>query len=364
MAKRREGPWFARRTPNDPNSKFYAYWYDSDARQRRGLSLDTKDPEEARARFGAFLIQGASLMETPSERAAQVTVDAVLNAYMRDHVEPNVIDKAGCRYFEAQLLSYFGGIAVADIGVPECRGYDAFQRKRGLGDGAIRRQISHLQAAVNHAKKWRLLPTGVDPVFEKPKPSEPKGQWFFLDELERLRAAASEEVRDFIDITYFTAARRATVVDLTLRQIDREAARIKLNPAGRKVTRKRRPVVPIDPAMVPALTRRCEIALADPDAALFPGTPKVWYDRFVGAAEAAGLRELEERGTRPAGNCGVHTLRHSRATHLLQKGVSPWAVSSLLGDTLSTVVRTYGHHCPDHLQEILSAPDSTPASAV
>ena len=43
-----------------------------------------------------------------------------------------------------------------------------------------------------------------------------------------------------------------------------------------------------------------------------------------------------------------HILRHSRATHLLQDGVSIYEVAKLLGDTIATVERVYGHHAPDH----------------
>jgi integrase len=43
-----------------------------------------------------------------------------------------------------------------------------------------------------------------------------------------------------------------------------------------------------------------------------------------------------------------HTLRHSRATHLLQAGVPTWDVAGLLGDTVATVERVYGHHSPDY----------------
>ena len=57
---------------------------------------------------------------------------------------------------------------------------------------------------------------------------------------------------------------------------------------------------------------------------------------------------------RPAGRLTPHVLRHTRATHLLQKGVAPYAVASLLGDTVATVLRVYGHHCPNYLAEAIA----------
>ena len=62
---------------------------------------------------------------------------------------------------------------------------------------------------------------------------------------------------------------------------------------------------------------------------------------------------LPARDGRPAGRLTPHVLRHTRATHLLQKGVDPYAVAALLGDNLSTVLRVYGHHCPGYLEEAI-----------
>ena len=44
-----------------------------------------------------------------------------------------------------------------------------------------------------------------------------------------------------------------------------------------------------------------------------------------------------------------HLLRHSRATHMLMDGDSPYKVAKLLGDTLATVERVYGHSDPEFL---------------
>ncbi len=42
-------------------------------------------------------------------------------------------------------------------------------------------------------------------------------------------------------------------------------------------------------------------------------------------------------------------MRHSRATHLLQAGVDIYTVARLLGDSVTTVERVYGHHSADHM---------------
>lgn len=343
--QKREGKWLGKR-----GAKFYAFWYDAEARQRRGVSLGTEDPEEAQRRLGALLVHGQDLLKSPKERAASVTVDAILEAYQRQHIEKTNVHPENGRVLMANLLGFFAGADPASIGVPECRGYADYRAEMGRAPGTIRREVAHLQAAMNFARKWRLLPAGADPVVELPRGGEPRGVWLLHDEMKRLRETADEPVRDFIDFLYYTGARRRTVTSLTAPQVDLDGFLIRLNPSGRKRTTKRRPTVPIDVNLRPALHRRLSAAGADRDRLLFPGHDKHWYRMFVSTLERAGLRELPERGARPAGACVIHTLRHTRATHLLQAGKDPWQVAGLLGDTLATIEKTYGHHCPNHLR--------------
>lgn len=42
-----------------------------------------------------------------------------------------------------------------------------------------------------------------------------------------------------------------------------------------------------------------------------------------------------------------HTLRHTRATWLMQAGVDLWQAAGSLGMSVRTMERVYGHHHPD-----------------
>lgn len=75
----------------------------------------------------------------------------------------------------------------------------------------------------------------------------------------------------------------------------------------------------------------------------------LFYD-FEKTCEKAGILTVEQRDGRPAGKITPHVLRHSRATHMLEDGVSIFAVANLLGDTVTTVQRVYGHICMSSLE--------------
>jgi hypothetical protein len=51
-----------------------------------------------------------------------------------------------------------------------------------------------------------------------------------------------------------------------------------------------------------------------------------------------------------AGNVTSHTLRHTAATWLIQRGVPVWEAAGFLGMSPEVLQETYGHHHPDHLR--------------
>lgn len=337
--KRRNTPWLDTR-----NGVYYACWYDPAARRSRRFSLSTEDADEARRRFADFLVPG----EASGGKA--VTVRSVLAAYLTDHVDKNTADPGRIHNAADQLLNFFGDTPLTEVDIPLCRKYASERRSgrlpdlratrntRGGSDGTIRRELSTLGAAARHALKWRLIPAADMPSIEAPPAAPPRERWLTPEELRRLRdAAESQDVRDYIDLLYYTASRRRAIESLTWFQVDIERRRIQLIPPGQRQTKKRRPIVPMDLALVPLFERRRRETSSENVIDL--SSPAY---RFAKAAKAAGLTDVSP-----------HVLRHTRATHLLQAGKPIYAVAKLLGDTVATVERTYGHHCPDYLNDVL-----------
>jgi len=69
---------------------------------------------------------------------------------------------------------------------------------------------------------------------------------------------------------------------------------------------------------------------------------------FSRAVKLAGLSD-------EAGRIVPHTLRHTAATWLMQRGVSIWQAAGYLGMSAETLDRVYGHHSPDHLKGAANA---------
>ena len=103
---------------------------------------------------------------------------------------------------------------------------------------------------------------------------------------------------------------------------------------GLRRSKKRRAPVPISDRLLPLLERAKREALGQ-FVLDHPGDIRKTFNTWrhaVGYAWAS-----------------PHVMRHTAATLMLRAGVSLWNVAGVLGDTVETVTRTYGHHDPEYL---------------
>jgi integrase len=64
------------------------------------------------------------------------------------------------------------------------------------------------------------------------------------------------------------------------------------------------------------------------------------------------------------GRVTPHTLRHTAATWLMQRGVPIWQAAGYLGMSADVLERTYGHHHPDYMRGAAEAITSKQAQNV
>ncbi len=280
----------------------------------------------------------------------ELLVKDALKSYWEEHVAIKAVAKSRIDYAIGPLLKHLSANDLSAIDIRACREYQKKRAAEGVKDSTIRYELGILKAAANHCVKWRYLDARAMPIIEMPAGSPEKRMWLFKDELQRLAAAAEGRCLWFILLAYYTAGRKESIETLERRQIDLEARRINLSKRGAPKTKKRKPIVPIDPLIYDRLVEY----LASHNSPWALGTPNDIRYEFDKAAERAGLNVLEEKGMRDGGRLTPHILRHTRATHLLQDGKSPFAVANLLGDNLQTVLRVYGHACPDFLAEAIA----------
>lgn len=343
-------PWVSTRD-GDEGGILYLYWYDKDAKRTKRISLRTTDSVIAQHRYVAYLKEGLAGPKPESDTG--LTVSEALDAYFREHVMMNCTDYKRQQNSINHLKAYFGEDPVRELSARKSRTYAearrsglvcGSKRKRNGGaatDATIRRELNCLNAAIQHAVKEKVLPPADAPVLDLPKEAKIEGEetlWFTKEEIAVLLATADPDLRDFIILAYWTAARRKSIERLTVQQVKLSQNRVFLLPPGEKQTTKRRPVVPIFPDMREVLERR----IAGRTSGYLFDPPIDFYKPFRTLCEALGFEN----------KYNPHMLRHSRATHLLHDGKPIFAVAKLLGDTVATVERVYGHSHNEFLEDL------------
>ncbi len=355
---RRTIPWLKVR-----DGTYYVYWYAETEHRTKRISLATQDSVEAQSRYAAFLSGGHEIFG-PRRDDRRLGVTAALDQYLLEHVALKVVARARVEGMVRLLKQWFKDTPLDEVDIPACRAYAAARRDgillapmrasdgggRGgkpVSDSTARKELAVLRAAAGHAARWRRIgPTAKPPTpmpsIELPSGGAPRIVFLSRPELARVIDAAEGRLKDFIQVLYFTAARRRSVERLTRFQIDLRAGTINLTSPtesdNERRSKKRRPVVPIDSKIRPIIERRYAESQAANVEWLW-GDNREMYQTFRAHMIALGL----------ADKSFPHVLRHSRASHLMQAGVPIFHVAKLLGDTVSTVDRVYGHLAPADL---------------
>ena len=326
----------------------YEIRWNDDGRSRR-KSTGSSVRSEAEKVLGKHLLDQATPAVEPSN------IKAVLDAYMAEHVIPKVVCKERQEYCIDALVRGFGHLSVDQLTPDVVMAYKR-NRKAGkvnghsVGDSTIRRELNCLIAAINHAVRYRRIKQSDVPHIDLPVSAPPKDLWLNEEELCWLVASAASfnagrlsRIYRFTVLATETAARKNSILTLRWSQVDLPAGLINYQNDGEQRTKKRRVAVPMSELLksmlLTAWTERTqnEWVLDNPHS-------------IQSNFDALKLRAYKDTGNRLFRDITPHTLRHTWATQAARANVPMFEIAGVLGDTLTTVMRVYAHHCPDHLR--------------
>ncbi len=305
-------------------------------------------------------------------RASEYLIADCLAEYLEEH-GPEVSSKMTLGICVNNLLDWWGTNAVADITKATCQSYSRYRRGQGRKDDTIRRELGVLCAALGHS-----VATGravQQPKVWMPPAGAPKDKWLRRDEAARLLWAARKEKSTrhylplFILLGLYTAARKEAILTLRWSQIDLENGLIDFNQPGRTKTNKGRSRIPIPRRMMTFLKLARKRGSDLGPVLHINGKPIGNIKKsFNNAAIRAGLSVpmLDENGNplfdikgkpRIKNAISPHTLRHTCATWMAQRGTDIWKVAGYLGQSVARTTERYAHHHPDHLRQAADALD-------
>lgn len=221
-------------------------------------------------------------------------------------------------------------------------------KERLILKGYAPKTINHFLASVRQLFSWAEDMDYIDGHkmhrVKNVPPAEREAPWLSGEEVQRLLDACPEDFRDMVVAYLNTGARPGELRKLTWSDVDlnRGYIAIRGSKTSRTVKDPRVRYVPISPPLRRILKK---LGGGKPKDPVFrnpcgrPYTKDGIAQRFRRRADKAGLTDIS-----------TTTLRHTCASHLVQKGVSMEIVRQLLGHTDSRTTQIYAHLAPEHLK--------------
>ena len=263
----------------------------------------------------------------------------VLAAYGSE-VAPSKASARNMGYNISNLLKWWGEKRVSDISTKSCKEY--VKTKTGP---AATSDLKVLKAAVIY---WNIEygPLAAMPIFWRPEDNPPKERWLTVTEAARLLWSARryQHIRRMILLGLYTGSRPGVLLNLRWDQIDFAGGVMSRTPKGKvQDKRKRAPKVKLGSRILTHLRRWkrldgdeqyvCHFTSPNHPGARVVQDPHTAWRKIVTEADLRGVTR--------------HTLRHTRATWMMQAGVPIWEAAGFLGMSVKTLERVYGHHAPD-----------------
>lgn len=248
----------------------------------------------------------------------------------------------------SQLLQLLQLIPVQNLEPKHLQRYLLYCLKQGLQENTLHSRINALKfyfEQVLHREKF---------FFEIPRPKRPLQLPKVLNEVELKRMfAAVQNIKHkaILFTAYGSGLRVSEVVNLRVQDIDSNRMQIFVQKAKGKKDR----VVPLSILVLDVLRQYIKMLQPKPGYYLFtsPNKKDAYSERsaqkiFQEAKKRAGIKK----------EVGFHSLRHSFATHLLEKGIDVKYIKELLGHFDIRTTERYLHVSREKLINIISPLDS------
>lgn len=254
--------------------------------------------------------------------------------------------------FEAYLKSQFetGDLQVATSAM--IRSWLAELKEDKNDSRTINRKISTLKSFYKFLIRQKVIATTPMTVIISPKSGKKLPSFLaenemveLMQNLEQPESWQSLTNSLVIKLFYLTGMRVSELVGLKENQLDLPAGQVKVLGKGNKER-----IIPISPELVfglKAYLAEKPVRLAGIEAVFItekgkPLSPRYVYgfvNRYLGA-----VTTLQKKSP--------HVLRHTFATHLMNKGAELNAVKELLGHTSLAATQVYTHNTIDKLKEV------------
>jgi integrase/recombinase XerC len=241
---------------------------------------------------------------------------------------------------------------VNDVDYPLVRRYLAVLQKKGLSRSTLARRVASLRGFFHWLHLKGKLTDFPLMSLRGPKLGRRIPSFLEEDEVTRLLESAGRKnffsLRDraVLELLYGTGMRVAELVDLDLEDVDLREEIVKIKGKGDKER-----IVPLGRYALDALIHYLE----EREGKIQQGAKALFINKSGMRLSDRAVRKRLDKYLEVAGiykSASPHTLRHSFATHLLNRGADLRSVQELLGHERISTTQVYTHVSPKRLKEV------------
>jgi integrase/recombinase XerC len=241
-----------------------------------------------------------------------------------------------------------------EITALDLRGYLAALHEAGYAKSSVARRLASLRSFFRFAQREGLAEGNPAKPLRNPRPERKLPHFLSTDEIGRLLETPPRDeslgLRDraILEIMYSAGLRVSEAVGINDEDLDLEAGLVRVRGKG-----KRERLAPLGRFAVRAVRRWLnsrQLSAREPHNGLAP----VFVNKFGRRLTTRSVARLLEKHIRAAGldsRTSPHTLRHSFATHLLDRGADIRSVQELLGHKSLVTTQIYTHVSTAGLRE-------------
>jgi integrase/recombinase XerC len=285
---------------------------------------------------------------------------ALVDDYLRELASARAASKHTLRAYQGDLGAFLEfmeereQLDARSITTPTLRAYLAELEDRGLARSSVRRKLSAVRSLLRFLLRRGHIDTNPAAALRQRRSERHLPSVLSLEEVEELLAApdtstpAGRRDRALLEVLYSAGTRASETVGIDRRDLDlrRGIARV-LGKGGKER------LAPLGSHSVRALKEY----LAEPDRPRPAAAARdaLFLNPRGGRLTTRSLERIVARAVTGAGirrRATPHTLRHSFATHLLDRGADLRSVQELLGHAHLVTSQIYTHVSIERLREI------------
>lgn len=242
----------------------------------------------------------------------------------------------------------------SEISSLDLRGYVAALHEAGYAKSSVSRRLASLRSFFRFAQREGLADSNPAKPLRNPRPERKLPHFLSTEEIGTLLETPPEDkpmgLRDraILETMYSAGLRVSESVGINDGDVDMASSLVRIRGKGR-----RERLAPVGTFAMKALKRWLKVRTLSPEETRGPEAP-VFVNKFGCRITTRSVARMLEKYLREAGldlRTTPHTLRHSFATHLLDRGADIRSVQELLGHKSLVTTQIYTHLSTAGLRE-------------